>query len=71
MCLLTTSGGTYGIEASSHSSIGFPVKTTLMVLVYTSLGMLLSLHTEREQQSKNDHINFTSKTARMFKTINF
>lgn len=56
---LTRSGGTHGTEASSPSSMGFPANTTLMVLVYTSLGMLLSLHTERE------HI-VTSKTSGCF-----
>lgn len=62
--LLTMSWGTYGTEASSPSSIGFPANTTLMVLVYTSLGMLLSLHTEREQIApQSDHTNFTSEQS--------
>lgn len=46
---LTVLGGTNGTEASSPSTIGFPANTTLIVLVYTSLGMPLSLHTERKQ----------------------
>lgn len=51
LVILTRPGGTYEAEDSSHSSIGCPVKTTLMVLVYTSLGMFLSLHTEDAAQS--------------------
>lgn len=50
------SGGTNDTEASSPSSIGFPVNTTLMVLVYTSRGMLLSLHTEREQTTQDSAV---------------
>lgn len=45
----TTLGGTNGSESSSPSSIGSPTNTTLMVLVYTSRRIFLSLQTEREQ----------------------
>lgn len=47
---LTTSGGTWGMEASSQSSMGSPVNTTLTVLVYTRRGMPLSLHTDRQKE---------------------
>lgn len=51
LTILTLSGGTYDTEDSSHSLTGSPVKTTLMVLVYTSRGMLLSVHTGDAAQS--------------------
>lgn len=51
---LTTAGGTCGTESSSQSTMGFPVKTTLTVLVYTSLGTLQSLHTERSTLAQRD-----------------
>lgn len=69
LAILTLSGGTYDAEDSSHSLMGSPVKTTLMVLVYTSLGMFLSVHTGEAAQPPSPGWKCT-KTPSHLLTIN-